>query len=441
MTSDHLEVVPLDHVPAITPGDDLVAALLGALEASGHTLIEGDIITVTSKIVSKSEGRILQATDREQAITDESVEVLATRGTTRITRTVHGLVMAAAGVDASNTDPGTVLLLPLDPDASARALRRGVQQATGLGLGVIITDTAGRPWRDGLVDIAIGAAGIEVLDDHRGRFDTQGRPLEMTVTCVADQIAAAAELVKGKAAGRPFAVVRGMAHTITQADGPGASSIVRPLADDLFRRGAQEAYDSGRRDAIEGRRTIRQWTAEAVDHNAVLNAVAAAATAPAPHHTTPWRFVLVTDAAQRSLLLDAMAQQWRSDLTHDGLDAQAIAQRLARGDLLRQAPALVIPALVTTGAHSYPDPQRRQAEHSMFVLSMGAAVEAFMVQLSTEGWGSAWISSTLFCPDVVRETLGWPPDWEPMGAIGIGRPSSPPAQREPRDPHTFLVTN
>lgn len=248
-------------VPEVRPGDDL-ARLVGDVlaadgAASGDPLAEGDVVVVTSKIVSKAEGRVVRAADREQAITDETVRVVATRERPdglpplRIVENRLGLVMAAAGVDASNTPDGTVLLLPEDPDASAHVLRAALRARFGLDrLGVVVTDTAGRTWRDGLTDIAIGAAGVDVVDDLRGGVDTHGRPLSVTVTAVADEVAAASELVRGKADGRPVAVVRGLARHVragegAEADGPGARALVRPSADDLFREGSAEAYARG----------------------------------------------------------------------------------------------------------------------------------------------------------------------------------------------------
>ncbi|MGV8976581.1 MAG: coenzyme F420-0:L-glutamate ligase [Cellulomonas sp.] len=256
--SPEIRVWAPDGITEVAPGDDLVM-LLGALfEAAtpGQRLRDGDIVVVTSKIVSKAEGRIVAAADREQAITDETVRVVATRehagGTTRIVENRLGLVMAAAGVDASNTAEGTVLLLPIDPDASARALRGGLQERFGVRLGVVVTDTAGRPWRLGQTDIAIGAAGLRVIDDVRGTVDTFGRILQSSMAAVADEIAAAAELVKGKATGRPVALVRGLAHLMTAEDGPGARSLVRVGPDDMFASGSAEAYARGWKDATDG---------------------------------------------------------------------------------------------------------------------------------------------------------------------------------------------
>ena len=242
-----LQVWALDGIPEITPGADLVSVLA---DAGGGMLADGDILVVTSKIVSKAEGRVLAADDREDAITAETVRIVATRatpngGVTRIVQNRLGIVSAAAGVDASNTPDGTILLLPEDPDASARSLAAGLRARLGVEVGVLISDTLGRAWREGQTDHAIGAAGVHVFEDLRGATDAEGRPLLVTMPCVADELAAAADLMKGKTARLPVAVVRGRGDLVGPLDLPGARSIVRPLESDMFRLGADEAYAEG----------------------------------------------------------------------------------------------------------------------------------------------------------------------------------------------------
>jgi len=242
-----LQAWALEGIPEITPGTDLVSVIA---DAAAGTLLDGDIVVVTSKIVSKAEGRVIAADDREDAITSETVRLVASRvtpngGTTRIVQNRLGIVSAAAGVDASNTPAGTVLLLPLDPDASAREIATGLRTLLGVAVGVIVSDTLGRAWREGQTDSAIGAGGVHVFEDLRGGVDAEGRPLVVTMPCVADEIAAAAELVKGKTARLPVAVVRGRADLVGDLDLPGARSIVRSLANDMFRLGADEAYADG----------------------------------------------------------------------------------------------------------------------------------------------------------------------------------------------------
>jgi coenzyme F420-0:L-glutamate ligase / coenzyme F420-1:gamma-L-glutamate ligase len=420
-------VTPVTGLPEITAGADLAALIADA----AADLRDGDILVITSKIVSKAEGRVVAA-DREHAIEAETVRVVARRGATTIAQTRQGLVLAAAGVDESNTAPGTVVLLPEDPDESARRLRKALHHRTGRSLGVIVTDTMGRPWRDGQTDNAIGAAGVIPVRDHRGEADTFGNILEVTVTAVADEIASAADLVKGKSRGVPVALVRGLAELVTEPDGPGARAIIRSADEDMFRFGSA--------DVPLARRTIRAFTADPVDAGAVRRAVATALTAPAPHHSEPWRFVILESAAARTALLDAMLEAWIADLRRDGFTEEQIARRTRRGEPLRRAPLIVVPCLVTDAAHDYPDERRNRSEQAMFTVSMGAAVQNLLIALAVDGLGSAWISSTLFCQDVAARAMDLPDGWRPMGAIAVGHPAEQARSRPPRDPADFILT-
>jgi dehydro coenzyme F420 reductase / coenzyme F420-0:L-glutamate ligase / coenzyme F420-1:gamma-L-glutamate ligase len=428
-------VIPVSGIPDITRGDDLARLIADAAPGLG----DGDILAVTSKIVSKAEGRVLRAADtpgdpgamREAAIDVETVRVVANLGGTRIVETRHGLVLAAAGVDNSNSEPGTVVLLPEDPDASARGLRAALADRLGIQVGVIITDTLGRPWRIGQTDTAIGLAGLAPFLDHRGRTDPYGNPLEVTMPAVADELAAAADLAKGKLANTPVAIVRGLAHLVTKEDGAGAAALVRPAAEDMFRFGS--------RDVLFARRTVRYFAADPVDAAAVRRAAAAAFAAPAPHHSVPWRFVIAESAQARARLLDSMRDAWIADLRGDGFTEEQITRRIARGEPLRRAPLLIVPCLVADAAHPYPDERRRRAEREMFLVSMGAGVQNLLVALAVEGLGSCWVSSSLFCPGVAREALGLPGDWEPMGVVGVGHAAEPPPPRPPRDVGSFIA--
>jgi coenzyme F420-0:L-glutamate ligase / coenzyme F420-1:gamma-L-glutamate ligase len=419
-------------IPEVSPGADLAGLIADAAAApDGPGLHDGDILVVTSKVVSKAEGRVARMS-REDAIAAETVRVVARRGPTTIAQTRHGFVMAAAGVDESNTAPGTVVLLPEDPDESARRLRKALRARAGVSVGVVVTDTFGRPWRAGQTDTAIGAAGVLPARDHRGEADAWGNILDVTVAAVADEIAAAGDLVKSKALQIPVAVVRGLSALVTDTDGPGARVLVRPSSEDMFRLGAA--------DVLPARRTVRAFTGQPVDPAAVDRSIAAALTAPAPHHSEPWRFVIVSSLAARLTLLDAMTDAWVADLRSDGFTEEQIVRRLKRGEPLRDAPVIVIPCLELSAMHAYPDDRRTRAERDMFVVSMGAAVENLLVALAVENLGSAWISSALFCQEVAAGALDLPDGWLPMGAVAIGHPAAPAPPRPPRDPAAFTVT-
>ena len=233
-----------DGIGNVGPGTDLASVIGSAVATDAHgPLRPGDIVVVTSKIVSKAQGRSVPAADREAAITAESTSVVAQRGPLRIVRTRTGLTVAAAGVDASNVAPDRVLLLPVDPDASAADLAHALSGIAGGAVGVVVSDTAGRPWRLGQTDHAIGAAWVRVLESYAGRTDPYGNELVVSTTALADELAAAADLVKGKVAGRPVAVVRGLSGLVgpQPAETAGAAAVVRTGGSDLFSHGSREA--------------------------------------------------------------------------------------------------------------------------------------------------------------------------------------------------------
>ncbi|WP_235916123.1 coenzyme F420-0:L-glutamate ligase [Antrihabitans cavernicola] len=433
--ADGLQILPVRGLPEFRPGDDLAEHI--AQQASW--LRDGDVLVVTSKVVSKVEGRIVESpTDpderdaaRRVLVDQEAVRVLARKGRTLITENRLGIVQAASGIDGSNVHPAELALLPEDPDASAAALRRALEQRLKVDISVVITDTMGRAWRVGQTDAAIGSSGLSVVHAYAGSHDGQGNELQVTEVAIADELAAAGDLVKGKLGGVPIAVVRGFA---SQDDGSTARDLVRGGIDDLFWLGTAEAMEQGRNEALLLRRSVRQFTGEPVDPELIRSSIAEALTAPAPHHTRPVRFVWVRSPERRTALLAAMREQWRSDLESDGLSAERIERRIGRGDILVGAPEVVIPFCVPDGAHHYPDDKRTQAEKTMFTVAVGAAVQGLLVALATKGVGSCWIGSTIFAPDVVRAELGLEADWSPLGAIAIGHPTEPLTPRAPRDP-------
>lgn len=362
--TQRFEVVGLPGIPEVTAGTDLAALIADAAESADTHFVDGDIVVVTSKIVSKAEGRTIRGTDREAAIDAEAVRTVAEwttpRGRTRVVETRHGLVLAAAGVDASNVEPGTVVLLPDDPDTSARRLRAGLHERLGVRVGVVVTDTAGRVWRNGVVDLAVGAAGVTVVDDLRGQVDPYGNDLGVTVIAVADELASATELVRTKLSGVPVAVVRGLAHLVLAEDGPGARALVRPAAEDRFRLGTPEAM----RAAVFERRDVRAFDTRPVPDEVRDRALAAAAAAAFPHDT-----------------LGDDEQRWTLDVADDPT-RKTVLGRLAQApglDGVAAAPLVVAPRLLH-------DPTPADW------LALGAAVENLLVALAADGIGSLWVT-------------------------------------------------
>lgn len=231
-----VEITPIHGIGDISPGDDLAEIMLSGLDSAGFVLADGDVLVVTHKAVSKAENAIIRfdddEDDRRRIIAEEAAAILRRRGDLVITETRHGFICANAGVDRSNMPEGWLALLPRDPDRSAHRLRTKIRQAAEVEIAVVITDTFGRAWRRGLTDVAIGVAGMPALIDYRGETDTFGRTLTITEVALVDEVAAAADLVMGKAKGVPLAVVRGLEYPTGEGR---ATDLVRPADEDMFR--------------------------------------------------------------------------------------------------------------------------------------------------------------------------------------------------------------
>ncbi|MFY1626756.1 coenzyme F420-0:L-glutamate ligase [Micromonospora sp. WMMD723] len=337
-----LEILPVPGIGDVTEGDDL-AVLIGT---AAPWLRDGDVLVVTSKIVSKAEGRLVDVpadgperlAARDEVLAAETARVVATRGATRIVQTHHGFVMASAGIDASNVDKTRLVLLPVDPDASARALRAALRDRYRIDVAVIISDTMGRPWRNGLTDVALGVAGMPAIRDHRGEVDPYGNELQLTQMAVVDELAGAGELIKGKCDQVPVAVVRGYlpapsppaeaagpAATRPAEDGVGAAALVRESDLDLFSLGTAEATAAGLRAAA----TLADGPgATPADPAAVDRAITAVATVVAPGTT----FTHVTDDEVRTGLA-ATVDGWPAGAT--GLVLGAAPTPVDQPDLVR----------------------------------------------------------------------------------------------------------
>jgi coenzyme F420-0:L-glutamate ligase/coenzyme F420-1:gamma-L-glutamate ligase len=326
-----ISIHPVWGLPEFAPGDDLP----GAVARAAPWLADGDVVVVTSKVVAKVEGNLVRVepgadreTARQRAIDAETVRVVARRGPLRIVETRHGWVVAAAGIDASNVAVDALVLLPEDADASAGRLRARLRELLGVTVAVVVSDTFGRPWRDGVTDVAIGAAGLAALIDHRGQVDPHGNRLETTQVAVVDELAAAADLVKGKLAGVPVAVVRGLRLEPPIPD-PGTRPLVRLGPGDLF--------SAGTRDVVPRRAPAAVLTAR------------------------PGALAAVTEAFRVAVAaLPEFAVVFRYGQEEDDGDGDVIDVHLAE-------PVTPVAAV-----------------------AVGAVVGAALVQLSAEGWATRW---------------------------------------------------
>jgi coenzyme F420-0:L-glutamate ligase/coenzyme F420-1:gamma-L-glutamate ligase len=391
-----IELIPLEGLPEVEPGDDLAAILEPSLAANAAR--DGDLVAITQKVVSKAEGRMVPGEERAAWVERESVDVVARRGDLLITRTRHGFVCANAGVDASNVREGFLTLLPVDPDASAERLQKELSARLGLSrLGVVITDTFGRPWREGVVDVAIGCAGLPALVDLRGTLDDRGKELETTLVAFADAVAAASGLVMTKTARVPAALVRGLDGSTGDAPPGPASALVRRPEDDLFRESALVAVSAAQ--PSEG------FGPGDVSREIVENAVEAACAVLPPGD---WLMAAVDSPAARRRLFAAAT----------GAD-----------DPIREAPTLIVVcARIST-----------ESSEEAILLSAGAAIRGLGVALHGQRVGWSWDPNEPFDANAARAALALGEDWRPLGIVAVGRmPEGGASRPRPPDPTDAL---
>jgi coenzyme F420-0:L-glutamate ligase/coenzyme F420-1:gamma-L-glutamate ligase len=372
-----IELIPLEGIPEIEPGNDLAALLERAL--APHRPRDGDVVAITQKIVSKAEGRIVPGDDRATWVARESVAVVARRGDLVIARTRHGLVCANAGVDASNVARGFLTLLPEDPDASAERVQKELSALFGLArMGLVVTDTFGRPWREGVVDVAIGCAGLPALLDLRGTTDHHGGVLETTVVALADAVAAASGLVMTKTARVPAALVRGLDAAIGDAPPGPARDVVRAPADDLFRESVPIAVAASSSSPAFGPGDVSRELIE--------EAIVLASTDPGVARCS---FVAADSRAARRRLLAIVNDT---------------------DETLRSAPVLVVPCV--PAASGSPDPT--------ILLSAGAAIRSLVIALRGLGLAWAWDPGRAIDADRARAALALDPNVRPLGLVAVG---------------------
>ena len=423
-----LSVIPIEGIGEIRPGDELAVLIADAARAQGTPLADGDCLVVTQKIVSKAEDRLvpLDPDDldaRRALVESESVRIVRRRGDLIISETRHGFVCANAGIDLSNVEHGWAALLPgrLRPFGQAHP-RRAAGRGSRSRSPSIVSDTFGRPWRRGLTDVAIGVSGIAAVVDLRDTTDALGRVLQVTEVAVADEIASAAELVMGKATERsrrdrarlrPRLVARGLRARADPA---------RPTRT-CSGESTVPAF-------VEARRSIRAFLPD-VPPRADLDAIVeAACLAPAPHHSRPWRFVVVdTDDGQATRSRTAWASAGAATSLADGVAPDRVDELVdASHAKLVRAPAFVVGCLTWNGLDRYPDERRQRAEWGMALLSLGAAVENLMLAATDRGLASCWVAAPIFCPEEARDALALP-DGVAAARARAGRHARPRVRR------------
>lgn len=383
-----VELIALPGVPEITRDTDLTDLVLEGCKRAGLALRDRDVVSIAQKAVSKAEGALVElpsgvdvASARRRLARSEALRVVAETPNVLVVETRHGFVCANAGVDASNLPPGVVSLLPADPDASARRIAEELRIRTGAAVGVVISDTFGRPWRMGQTDVAIGVAGIAPLRDERGELDRFGRSLEVTVVAVADELAAAADIARRKANGVPFVVIRG-GEVAPDQDGS-ARPLVRPAAEDLFRWGQPQAVLEGL-SAVDEPMRFRPGPVAAESLRAALRAVG--------EDRDKWRLVSVSATAGR-----------------------AVIAALDGGGALATAPSMFAVCLIGAPAAG--------RERDSRLLAAGEAVARLRVALSALGYSTAWRTFATATADL-SACLDLEPREEPLGVVGVGRPHS-----------------
>jgi dehydro coenzyme F420 reductase / coenzyme F420-0:L-glutamate ligase / coenzyme F420-1:gamma-L-glutamate ligase len=386
-----IEVIPIREVPEIVPGDDLAGILGRALSRQRVALQDDDVVVVTQKVVSKAEGRVVPEAPVGKAgwVAREARRIVARRGDLVVAETRHGFVCANAGVDASNVADGYLTLLPVDPDASAEVIRTALSASTGARIAVVITDTFGRPWRQGLVNVAIGCAGLPALVDLRGTKDGVGRVLEATVEALADEVAAASGLVMGKADGIPAAIVRGLRF---EGGALPAGALVRPPGEDLFRESAMQALISWSEDGAFGPGDVAP--------DLVQEALLAAGSALGTGNGRSWLLVEAARGPRREALVAAA----------EGDAAKVIAT----------APVVVVlsagPPVAPGGAY-----EQTHGGRDEVLLSAGAAMQNVVLAFHALGLASCWIPPSQFAASPAASGLGMVTGGELLGAIAAGR--------------------
>ncbi len=444
---NEIEIIGLEGIPLINPGDDISEIILNGLEKNDFSLKNGDIILIAQTIISKSIGRIrnlkdikpsekafslyekitpkaklkdvpIKSPEHIQAILDESNEILKAEHVL-ITETKQGFVCANAGIDKSNVEgEDYIALLPENSDEISQKIREALKKSTGKDIAVIITDSFGRPFRVGAVGVALGVAGIQSIIDKRGDLDLFGHTLQSTIIGQVDNLASAAQLIMGEAdEGLPIVILRGYKFNLTE--NASIQQILRERHSDLFRieKNANNLFKS-----LKNRRSYKsEFDLKTVDINLIRECIEIARWAPSAHNGQFWRYIIIEKSKIRNSLIDRMNEKLKRDLIKDGKSKEFIKTKIKnRREIFLKSPILILQCLDTRDLEKYADDERENNEFIMGVQSVSASATYFLLALQARNLAACWYCAPLFAKNIVKEVLKLPSSYVPMAFFTIG---------------------
>jgi coenzyme F420-0:L-glutamate ligase/coenzyme F420-1:gamma-L-glutamate ligase len=459
----NVKIIGLKNIPFIRKGDNIAQLILDACRKDNISLKEKDIILIAQTIITKSLGRTkslkaikpsqrayeiykkvkplaeaknipVKSPELIQAILDESKRVLRAEHVI-ITETHQGFICANAGIDKSNIEgEHNIGLLPKSPDQVATKIRKEITSVTGKEIGVILTDSFGRPFRNGAVGVALGISGISPTKDQRGEKDLYGRELQSTIIGQADNLASAAQLLMGESnEGIPIAIIRG--YDFSFDNEATISSILRSPESDIFRTASKEVFIKTLKDRRSYKLTFSQ---QEVERDTIKRCIRLARWAPSAHNSQPWRYIILEKGTLREKLINRMNEKLKSDLKEDGKGESYIKKKInkTRGQFL-ESPLLLLLCLEKEDLEIYPDEKRNQNEFILGVQSISTSATYLLLALENEGLAACWYCAPLFAKGIVKEVLQLPPTLVPMAFFTVGYPKEskikPPYRKELED--------
>lgn len=453
MMKNKIEIIGLQGIPLINPGDNIPKIILEAVEHNNIQLKNGDIILIAQTIISKSNGRLrslkdikpsekaisiyntmtpkarsknvpIKTPEHIQAILDESKEVLKIEHVL-ITETKQGFVCANAGIDKSNIEgEDNISLLPENSDLDAKNIKDAIKKTIDKDIAVIITDSFGRPFREGAIGVALGISGINAIIDKRGAYDLFGHELQSTIIGQVDNLASAAQLIMGEAdEGIPIVLIRG--YEFEFVEDASIKSIIRDKNIDLFR--IKESYIN-LIDILKKRRSYKfEFSSKNVDKNIIMECIEIARWAPSAHNAQFWRYIILDKNNIRSDLINRMNEKLRVDLRNDNRKEAFIEKKIkkTRKQFL-QAPYLILSCIDTIDLEEYSDKERIESEFLLGVQSVSSSLTYLLLALEFKGLASCWYCAPLFSKDIVKSTLNLPKKYVPMAFITVGYPLKEP---------------